>query len=94
MYPSCTRQAILGVTALRKAAPGPPPSHCQPRLRLSLLPDLRERDDKMSPLGVRALELGLPVDVTLCKAIGRGLSGCPGRPVGLGPDCRANVEQT
>ena len=40
----------------------------------------------MPPLGVRALELGLPVDVTLCKAIGRGLLGRADRPVGLGPD--------
>ena len=40
----------------------------------------------MPPLGVRAQELHNPVDVTLCKAIGRGLGGCPARPVGLGPD--------
>jgi hypothetical protein len=35
-----------------------------------------------------------PVDVTLCITIGRGLAGRAGRAVGLGPDWRANVEQT
>ena len=50
--------------------------------------------DVRSPLEGRALELRNPVDVTLCMAIGRGSTGRAGRPVGLGLDWRANVEQT
>jgi len=57
-----------------------------PVWRLAVLAGLRERDNKMPPLGVRGPGAGLPVDVTLCKAIGRGLSGRADRSVGLGPD--------
>jgi hypothetical protein len=34
----------------------------------------------------QALCLRLPLDVTLCVTIGRGLVGCAGQPGRLGPD--------
>ncbi|HVB44488.1 MAG TPA: hypothetical protein VNF47_17565 [Streptosporangiaceae bacterium] len=85
---------------LRPAAEPAPVPH--PRLnraaRLNPLPAgdvagvvrLGERDIQTPVAGpprrVRTLQLRLPVDVTLCIAIGRGSAGRSDRAVGLGPD--------